>query len=299
METKLIYTKETSAGPTEKEMYFQSIKHFKVMSQAEEQVLASKIVENRNELSFRNEFVQRNLRLVVSVAKNYYGQHLKDIDLIQEGNIGLLKAVDKFDPEKGVKFSTYAAWWIRQAIVKAICDQDRSIRIPVNKVNTINKIRSFIKDYFNEYGSAPTCEYMSEHLGISVEKLRALEPFIFPEEVSLDQPLVGGEQGDSLYLVLEDNKQRTVEQQFAYDEFRATLRKRMQTCLSEKEITILLMRYGIEPFEKSHTLEAVSKRFNITKERVRQIEARAIIRMRQARNDRELVALREMQNTLS
>jgi len=240
----------------------------------EEQRMAMQIKAGNEDV--RRQFIEANLKLVVSVAKRYQGRGLALEDLIQEGNLGLMRAVEKFDSAKGYKFSTYAFWWIRQAITRAIADQGRTIRLPVHLGDKLNRLKKSSLRLQQELGRSPTAEELAEHMGISAESVQELTK-VSQEPVSLDLPLHAGQDLD-LSDVIEDRGALAppdVASHLALTELVEDLLER----LTERERAVLSLRYGLVD-GRSRTLEEVGKAFQLTRERIRQIEARALSKLR-------------------
>jgi RNA polymerase primary sigma factor len=261
------------------QMYLREIGKYPLLTGQEERDLAKRIVEGDSEA--RNLLARANLRLVVSIAKKYVGRSpdLTLLDLIQEGNLGLFKAVDKFDFTKGFKFSTYATWWIRQAITRALADQSRTIRIPVHMVETIAKYKQVARRLSQDLGRDPLAEEIALEMGVDVEKIYQIEK-IDQDTVSLESP-VGDDDGDgksTLGDFIKDDKILSPDQEVARRILADQLREILDE-LSPKEREILKLRHGLED-GIYHTLEEVGKKFGVTRERIRQIEAKALERIR-------------------
>jgi RNA polymerase primary sigma factor len=255
-------------------MYLKEIGRIPLLS-AEEEAEISQAVENGDD-SARNKLAESNLRLVVSIAKRYVGRGLLFLDLIQEGNIGLMKAVEKFDYGKGYKFSTYATWWIRQAITRALADQARTIRVPVHMVETINKMARVQRQMTLELNREPSEEELAEKMGISIDKVREVMK-ISQDPVSLETPI--GEEDDShLGDFIKDERSMSPEE-YATNEILKEEIKNVLLTLQEREQEVLELRFGLVD-GTSHTLEEVGKKFNVTRERIRQIEAKALRKLR-------------------
>ena len=255
-------------------MYLKEIGKISLLSLEEEQELSKRVASGDEKA--KNILAESNLRLVVSIAKRYVGRGLLFLDLIQEGNIGLMKAVEKFDYDKGYKFSTYATWWIRQAITRALADQARTIRVPVHMVETINKMARIERQMTLELNREPTDQELSKKMGLSVEKIAEIRK-ISQDPVSLETPI--GEEDDShLGDFLADERTMSPEEFANYEVLKDELREVLDT-LTTREKEVLELRFGL--FDgSSHTLEEVGKQFKVTRERIRQIEAKALRKLR-------------------
>lgn len=251
-------------------MYLREIGKIPLLSYDEELELAEKVLKGDEEA--KQKLAESNLRLVVSIAKKYVGRGMLFLDLIQEGNMGLIKAVEKFDYTKGYKFSTYATWWIRQAITRAIADQARTIRIPVHMVETINKLIRTSRHLLQQFGREPTPEEIAKEMEIPVEKVLEIQK-IAQDPVSLETPI--GEEDDShLGDFIQDDDSPAPQDSVAYTLLREQLEEVMNT-LTPREAKVLKLRFGLED-GKARTLEEVGKEFMVTRERIRQIEAKAL-----------------------
>ena len=263
-------------------MYLKEIGVVPLLSNEEEKELA--IAVENGDLEAKQRLAEANLRLVVSIAKRYVGRGMQFLDLIQEGNMGLMKAVDKFDYSKGFKFSTYATWWIRQAITRAIADQARTIRIPVHMVETINKLVREQRNLLQELGQDPTPEQIAERMDMTPDKVREILK-IAQEPVSLETPI--GEEADShLGDFIEDE---VIENPVDYTT-RVVLREQLDEVLdtlTDREENVLRLRFGLDD-GKMRTLEDVGKVFNVTRERIRQIEAKALRKLRHPSRSKQL-----------
>ena len=258
-------------------MYLREIGRIKLLTADQEIDLARKIIEGGNAGAIaKRKLVQANLRLVVSIAKKYVGRGMLFLDLIQEGNLGLIRAAEKFDHERGYKFSTYATWWIRQAITRALADQARTIRVPVHMVETINKMARIERQMTLELNREPTDQELSKKMGLSVEKIAEIRK-ISQDPVSLETPI--GEEDDShLGDFLADERTMSPEDFATYEILKDELKQVLDT-LTVREKEVLELRFGL--FDgSSHTLEEVGKKFKVTRERIRQIEAKALRKLR-------------------
>lgn len=266
-------------------LYLREIGKIPLLSSEEEQELAQKVV--KGDRRAKNKMVEANMRLVVSIAKRYSGRGLDFLDLIQEGNTGLLRAVEKFDPAKGFKFSTYATWWIRQAITRAIADQARTIRIPVHMVETINKTMRATRKLTQELNREPTVEEIAKEMDMEPEKVEYVMR-IKQDIASLDQSV--GRDGDDEDSVLgdfvEDEERATPEDSAAAQILKEQLAEIIST-LSEREQKIIKLRFGIGG-GRPHTLEEVGAEFSVTRERIRQIEAKALSKLRKHKDTKKL-----------
>ena len=263
-------------------MYLKEIGRINLLTSDEEFEYAKRAEEGDEEA--KRMLAESNLRLVVSIAKRYVGRGMLFLDLIQEGNIGLMKAVDKFDPTKGYKFSTYATWWIRQAITRAIADQARTIRVPVHMVETINKLARVQRQLTQELNREPTDEEIAKKLGISIDKVREVYK-ISQDPVSLETPI--GEEDDShLGDFIQDDDSPAPQDSAAYTLLKEQLAEVMGT-LTPREEKVLRLRFGLED-GKARTLEEVGKEFMVTRERIRQIEAKALRKLRHPSRSKKL-----------
>ena len=263
-------------------MYLKEIGQIKLLTMDEELALADRISEGDETAKIT--LAEANLRLVVSIAKRYVGRGMQFLDLIQEGNIGLMKAVEKFDVTKGYKFSTYATWWIRQAITRAIADQARTIRVPVHMVETINKLSRIQRQLTLELNREPSEDELAKKMGMSVEKVREIYK-ISQEPVSLETPI--GEEDDSHLGDFIKDERNVSPEEYATNEMLKDEIAEVLLTLTEREEKVIRLRFGLED-GKSRTLEEVGQMFGVTRERIRQIEAKALRKLRHPSRSRKL-----------
>jgi RNA polymerase primary sigma factor len=272
-------------------MYLKEIGKISLLTPSRERELARRA--QKGDPKAKEELITANLRLVVSIAKRYIGRGLTFLDLIQEGNIGLIKAVEKFDWKKGYKFSTYATWWIRQAITRAIADQARTIRVPVHMVETINKLNKVIREHLQDYGEYPTVEELGKITGKTPEKIEEILA-ASKETVSLESPISGDEESTMGDFIHDDSLEQPEEAAM-----KMLLREQIDQILdtlSPREAMVLKMRYGLLD-GKTKTLEEVGQFFNVTRERIRQIEVKALRKLRHPSRSKQLKALLGMLNS--
>lgn len=263
-------------------MYLKDIGQVELLTPEQEVELAKRILTGDERA--KKELCERNLKLVVSIAKRYLNRNMQFLDLIQEGNLGLIKAVDKFDYTKGFRFSTYATWWIRQSITRAIADQARTIRVPVHMVETINKLSRVSKQLMQELGRDPNNAEIAERMGISEAKVNEIIR-ISQDPLSLESP-VGEEDESKIGDFLEDESMKSPTENATQDILRLQLLQVIET-LTPREQKVIRLRYGLDD-NHPRTLEEVGKEFNVTRERIRQIEAKALRKLRQPNRSKKL-----------
>ena len=263
-------------------LYLKEIGKIGLLKPEDEKVLAERMLEGDEDAQMK--LVEANLRLVVSIAKKYLGRGMYFLDLIQEGNLGLMKAVDKFDYTKGYKFSTYATWWIRQAITRAIADQARTIRIPVHMVETIHKVTKYSRQMLQELGREPTAEEIGDKIGMSADKVREILK-ISQDPVSLETP-IGEEEDSHLGDFIPDDDTPAPSDAAASAILREAIERELHT-LTPREEHVIKLRFGLYD-GRTRTLEEVGKEFDITRERIRQIEAKALRKLRHPSRARHL-----------
>ncbi len=263
-------------------MYLKEIGRVQLLTPEEEVNLAKRMEQGDEEAKRR--LAEANLRLVVSIAKRYVGRGMLFLDLIQEGNLGLIKAVEKFDYHKGYKFSTYATWWIRQAITRAIADQARTIRIPVHMVETINKLIRVQRQLLQELGRDPNPEEIAREMNITEDKVREILK-IAQEPVSLETP-IGEEEDSHLGDFIEDHEARAPAEEASFTLLREQLDEVLQT-LTDREQRVLRLRFGLDD-GRARTLEEVGQKFGVTRERIRQIEAKTLRKLRHPSRSKKL-----------
>ena len=263
-------------------MYLKDIGKVPLLAPEEETELAKRMMDGDEEA--KRLLSEANLRLVVSIAKRYMGRGMQFLDLIQEGNLGLMKAVEKFDYQKGFKFSTYATWWIRQAITRAIADQARTIRIPVHMVETINKLVRVSRRLLQELGREPTPEEIAKEMGFTEEKVRELQK-IAQDPVSLETP-IGEEEDSTLKDFVEDSGSASPQERVSGNMLKLQILEVLDS-LTPREQKVLRLRYGLDD-GRPRTLEEVGREFNVTRERIRQIEAKALRKLRHPSRSKRL-----------
>jgi len=276
---------EEEQSPDPVQIYLKQIGNIDLLSKEQEAELSKRVMEGDEQA--KQELAEANLRLVVSIAKKYVGRspNLTLLDLIQEGNIGLYKAIEKFDYEKGFKFSTYATWWIRQSITRALADQARTIRIPVHMVETINRYTQVVRSLVQELGREPLPEEIAEEMDMEIDKVYQIIK-ISQDTVSLEAPVGDEEENSSLGDFIEDSDSLDLTQEASRNLLKEHLGDIMHD-LNEREQKILTMRFGLED-EIPHTLEEVGEEFGVTRERIRQIEVKALSKIRKHKNVEKL-----------
>ena len=276
-EPKVPETQSSAVADDSVKIYLQQIGKIKLLTSDEELEVAKKIKENNSEQA-KKVLVNANLRLVVSIAKKYIGRGLSFLDLIQEGNMGLMRAAEKFDYSKGYKFSTYATWWIQQAITRAIADKSRLIRLPVHMIETLSKIKKISMDLTIENGTAPTKEEIAYKIGMPVQKLTALIESA-QGTVSMESPANQKDESTKLSDFIVDESTLSPDTKVTQDNLFSDIKK-MLNHLSEKERNVLIMRYGLDDNGEKKTLEEIGTYYGVSRERIRQIENRAMSKLK-------------------
>ncbi len=276
-EPKLNETQNTAIADDSVKIYLQQIGKIKLLSSEEELEIAKKI-KNEDSEEAKKKLVNANLRLVVSIAKKYIGRGLSFLDLIQEGNMGLMRAAEKFDYSKGYKFSTYATWWIQQAITRAIADKSRLIRLPVHMIETLSKIKKISMDLTIENGAAPTKEEIAYKIGMSPSKLSALIESA-QGTISIESPANQKDENTKLSDFIVDETTLSPDTKVTQDNLFCDIKK-MLNHLSEKERNVLIMRYGLDDNGEKKTLEEIGTYYGVSRERIRQIENRAMSKLK-------------------
>ncbi len=276
-EPKLPETQNSAIADDSVKIYLQQIGKIKLLSNEEELQVAKKIKEENSEEA-KKQLVNANLRLVVSIAKKYIGRGLSFLDLIQEGNMGLMRAAEKFDYSKGYKFSTYATWWIQQAITRAIADKSRLIRLPVHMIETLSKIKKISMDLTIENGTAPTKEEIAYKIGMNPQKLSALIESA-QGTISMESPANQKDENTKLSDFIVDETTLSPDTKVTQDNLFCDIKK-MLNHLSEKERNVLIMRYGLDDNGEKKTLEEIGSYYGVSRERIRQIENRAMSKLK-------------------
>ena len=258
-------------------IYLRQIGKIPLLTNEEELELAKKIQENKDSFA-KDILVNANLRLVVSIAKKYIGRGLSFLDLIQEGNVGLIKAAARFDYRKGYKFSTYATWWIQQSITRAIADKARIIRLPLHMIDSISKIRKATLDLSSELGRAPSKQEIAYRLGISTQKLTSIVKSA-QSTISMDTPATSGEESSKISDFIIDNSTITPDSRVSQDNLLEDIRNILNK-LSQKERDVLILRYGLDSHGNKKTLDEIGTQYGVSRERIRQIETRAIAKLK-------------------